>query len=229
MNSPILSRLTIRRDVALSSLLSVLISSDGTVAPLTGKALMWAVFDREEGHRDFLWRESGDGVFYTRSVTPPIDAQGLFTIDAANPVTGIAAGSRLAFNLRANPVVRLKRPGKLSAKNDVLMHALYGVPKGARAGVRDEVGRKAALSWLARQAGRSGFSFVDQEVVLTSVREHSFKKPGQTGDEAVRFTSVDFEGLLTVTDPDAFNLMLSQGLGSAKAYGNGLMLVSKGS
>ncbi|RYD61629.1 MAG: type I-E CRISPR-associated protein Cas6/Cse3/CasE, partial [Verrucomicrobiaceae bacterium] len=43
----------------------------------------------------------------------------------------------------------------------------------------------------------------------------------------LRFTSVDLTGQLTVTDPTAFQAMLLQGLGHAKAFGCGLMVVRR--
>ena len=41
------------------------------------------------------------------------------------------------------------------------------------------------------------------------------------------FSTLDFDGILTVNDPAAFLLALSRGFGAAKAYGCGLMLIRR--
>ena len=41
----------------------------------------------------------------------------------------------------------------------------------------------------------------------------------------IRFSTVDFSGELLVTNPQLFNLALYNGLGHAKAFGCGLLLV----
>ena len=226
MTNMLLSRVSIRRDVALSSLLSVLIQDDKTVAPMAGKALMWAAFDTAgEAPRDFLWREAGNGVFYTVSARAPIDAQGLFQIDESLPIMDdLAPGTELAFSLRANPVVRIARPDGKTSKHDVMMNALKDTPSGSRAEVRTDLGRTAALAWLARQGGTHGFTIIEDEVVIVGTRQHEFKKADAN---TVQYTAVDFQGRLTVTDPEKFREVLASGLGAAKAYGCGLMMVAK--
>jgi len=40
-------------------------------------------------------------------------------------------------------------------------------------------------------------------------------------------STVDFQGILTVTDPELFRKALYEGLGKSKAFGCGLMLVRR--
>jgi len=47
------------------------------------------------------------------------------------------------------------------------------------------------------------------------------------GGREIRFSTLDFTGLLTVTDPDVFLDKLEQGIGPAKAFGCGLMLLKR--
>ena len=41
------------------------------------------------------------------------------------------------------------------------------------------------------------------------------------------FSTLEFEGLLTVSDPDAFLSGIARGFGATKAYGCGLMLIRR--
>ena len=43
----------------------------------------------------------------------------------------------------------------------------------------------------------------------------------------MRIAIVEFEGVLTVTDPQRFLISLGRGFGRAKAYGCGLMLIAR--
>lgn len=43
-----------------------------------------------------------------------------------------------------------------------------------------------------------------------------------------QFSSVDYTGMLTVTDPGLFLQRLSQGYGKSRAFGCGLMLIKPG-
>jgi CRISPR system Cascade subunit CasE len=206
-----------------------LIGHDRTVAPHSGKALMWAAFDNPDGERDFLWREAGDGVFYTLSNREPIDAQGLFAIDPPKEFSpSLKTGDDLSFSLRVNPVVRRKsaRNPERSVKHDVMMDALQNVPREERKEKRDEVGRQAVLSWLRRQGKDAGFTFEDENVVVTAIRQHEVPKSPR---RPVRFTAVDLDGRLRVTEPALFIEKIGSGFGSAKAYGCGLMMIRRSS
>jgi CRISPR system Cascade subunit CasE len=52
--------------------------------------------------------------------------------------------------------------------------------------------------------------------------QHSSQKKG---GHTIRFSSVDFQGMLTVADPQTFSHQYRLGFGRAKAMGCGLMLI----
>jgi CRISPR system Cascade subunit CasE len=56
----------------------------------------------------------------------------------------------------------------------------------------------------------------------SAYQQHLLRKKGNTN---IRFSSIDFAGNLTVTDPEKFKQVLFSGIGPAKAFGCGLMLV----
>lgn len=106
-------------------------------------------------------------------------------------------GQRLVFRLRANPTV--KRDGK-------------------RIGIYDESER---LVWLGRKGDASGFRVLEARV------ESDGKQKGLTGKgcETV-FSAAVFDGVLEVTDVEIFVSTLTNGIGSAKGFGFGLLSIA---
>ena len=47
------------------------------------------------------------------------------------------------------------------------------------------------------------------------------------GDALMRYSTLDFEGTLTVREPSVLISRIAQGFGSAKAYGYGLLLMRR--
>ncbi len=134
----------------------------------------------------------------------------------------------LSFRLRANPTRRI-------AKADDAM-------KGKRVELRRE---EEQIDWLIRkgQGQRTrvpgGFDLVMKpisnseggvhQVACVNVRpegkQQGRKKVGESSHSMTHF-AVLFEGLLRVTDADAFLESLVRGIGSGKAYGFGLLSIA---
>jgi CRISPR system Cascade subunit CasE len=123
----------------------------------------------------------------------------------------LAAGHRLRFRLRANPTVRrvFSPP------------APEGQPKksGTRVGVYGEDPQRA---WLARKAEQHGFRVLDSRVTDRGLQVARKAK----GSSPLQHLCVDFDGTLEVTDSDRFLAVLYSGIGSAKAFGFGLLSVA---
>ncbi|NLN76632.1 MAG: type I-E CRISPR-associated protein Cas6/Cse3/CasE [Armatimonadetes bacterium] len=105
-------------------------------------------------------------------------------------------GQLLQFRLRANPTV--KRNGK-------------------RLGLYAE---EEQTNWLLRKAECGGFK------VLHVVLKSAGKRKATTNDKTATFVAVIFEGVLRVTDADKFAQTLVSGIGSAKAFGFGLLSIA---
>ena len=67
--------------------------------------------------------------------------------------------------------------------------------------------------WLLEQAGKHGFALTEGAFQVT---------------RPVTLLAVTYEGILQVTDQEAFREMLCQGIGRGKAYGLGLMTILHG-
>ena len=83
----------------------------------------------------------------------------------------------------------------------------------------------AAIRWLAGQSDKAGFALRGETAVET-YRQHELSKRSG-GNRTVQFSSVDYSGLLEVTDADRFIKPMARGFGRAKAFGCGLMLIRR--
>jgi len=121
---------------------------------------------------------------------------------------------RLRFRLRANPTRRARKSSRHPSGHPV-------EPKWI--GKRIPVLPDALQDWLARRGTEGSF----QVAALTSVLPGYvyFNKTGQPGG-GQRLFSVLFEGVLELTDPEAFVNTLQTGIGPGKAYGFGLLSVA---
>ena len=267
--------------------------------------LLWDLFPTEK-KRGFLFREEiakeqlkhqkrikGESLFYLVSKQKPSEDSPIFHVDSKQYAPRLETGQRLAFKLRANPVVARKKPGqKNSVRHDVVMdaqrsllgalaccfdlshvehlkksvlrHQIFNAWRASenpscieilreviRANERFESlaetnlaptqlidwALKAAADsalefWLKEKGARNGFELVHGESINSKkrlkiqaegYRWHPMPKKGREAG----FSSVDFEGELQVVDPELFQAMLFNGIGPAKAFGCGLMMVRR--
>ncbi|RIK32829.1 MAG: type I-E CRISPR-associated protein Cas6/Cse3/CasE [Chloroflexi bacterium] len=125
----------------------------------------------------------------------------------------VKPGQQLAFRLRANPTRRL---GK-SATYD----------KGKRVGLYK---LEEQLNWLQRKANDHGFRIhsvmpTQQQRIEGRIPRKEAQPTSKTAHDA-KFFSVQFDGILQVTDPERFLAAVHAGIGSGKAFGFGLLSVA---
>jgi CRISPR system Cascade subunit CasE len=219
-----LSRACLRRDASVKALAQIFLPEDNDARVTVTHKLLWTLFsDGPERERDFLWREAKPGLYYILSARPPQDRHNLFKLDPAKLFAPtLIAGDRLAFSLRANPTVARKGTDKRGRRSDVVMDAIKPAPKDERAEKRTIAIQQAGEEWLRRQGERHGF-----EIETVRVDRYCILAPPHRGAE-MRIATLDFDGILKVVDQAEFLPMLTHGLGRAKAYGCGLMLIRKG-
>ena len=227
MRTAFLSRISLRRDGSVMALARLLVPNGGA-APrhATAHHLLWSLFaDSPDRRRDFLWREESAGRFYTLSSREPMDRHNLFIIESKPFEPCLAPGDRLRFSLRANPVVsRFSGRDTRGVRHDVIMDALRHVPREERSDRRFSIAVEAGRAWLARQGQRHGF-VPDSNVAVDGYENLRLPRPGR--ERPLVFSTVDFDGVLTVTDPEAFLAQLFVGFGRARAFGCGLMLIRR--
>lgn len=229
------ARLRASRGEALSAIAPLLLPDDPKQHAGHAHRILWLLFqDIPDQKRDFLWRDEGDGRYMVLSTRPPFDPHHLFDLETKPFEPNLQAGDRLAFSLRANPVVARKQartaaaleqhgPRARGQKVDVVMDALKPIAAGKRAAVRDEIAAKVGSEWLTRQGEASGFKLTRTPVVDGYAQVPVERRKGR----AAGFSVLNFAGELEVADPAVFLERLHMGFGSAKAFGNGLMLIRR--
>lgn len=201
--------------------------------------LLWQLFT-EQQQRNFLFREEqsngltsqrGMPEYLVLSQTAPVLNSELFHIETKLFAPKLNEGDQLAFRLRANPTVSTKAEeatGKRGQRHDVMMHARKCAQAG---GVTDSIALKqhmeqAALDWLVKdeRTSRLGIRF-DTPPAVMAYSQHKTSK--QARQPTISYSSVDYEGVLTVTAPELLLNQIATGIGRAKAFGCGLMLLRR--
>ncbi|NMG44761.1 type I-E CRISPR-associated protein Cas6/Cse3/CasE [Aromatoleum toluvorans] len=91
----------------------------------------------------------------------------------------------------------------------------------------------AARTWISKRLGEAGVRSVDRLSRFSGELEPSIDWTGYTQHRLehrgrrIQFSSVDYEGMVEVTDPAKLQLALVAGIGRAKAFGCGLLLVRR--
>ena len=185
--------------------------------------LLWRLFPGEaketrsndgEARQSFLFRIEDNPTgrparLLVQSRRPPEATSGLIVIGTREFQPKPVAGQRLAFLLTANPVKTITntqrdaKPGKISEKCRVpLIH---------------EADQRA---WLTRKLANAG------EIVTASVLPHVpmyFRK----GNRGGKLATATFDGVLQVRDSTRLTELLENGIGPAKGFGCGLLLVRR--
>lgn len=139
----------------------------------------------------------------------PIGAHGLVLLGTRELDPRPTMGQRLAYVLTANPVKtitdanRETKPGKRSKKSRVPL-----------------IKEQEQQQWLVRKLAEA--AAIESCVVHSNVSLY-FRKENSGG----KLVTVTFEGILCVTESDRLTTLLENGVGPAKGFGCGLLLVRR--
>ncbi len=127
----------------------------------------------------------------------------------------LTVGNVLEFSVTVNPVITKK--GK---RSDIVMDWRFHHDRKSKplAEVVSEEGKK----WLETRSQKYGFELI--RVTADGYQQHQFYKTKET---KIKISTLDFAGILKVTDPECFKEILFKGLGPAKGFGCGLVLVKR--
>lgn len=199
---------------------------------------LWKFFpSNQDQQRDFIFRRYDQEVtprFYIVSKREPVAFSDIWQVQSQPYAPQLSDGQHLSFQLRANPVVTKTNDKGKPQRHDVVIDAKkrflleHGLTEDAtwRDLKRDEgkpllydLTQQTCLDWLQSRSDRLGFSIVAANV--NAYQQHRADK------REIRFSTVDFSGELIVTDHELFQHTLFHGIGHAKAFGCGLLLVKK--
>lgn len=122
-------------------------------------------------------------------------------------VTGnLQRGRTLHFRLCANPtIVRVVRDDEGNRRKNGRREALYSAEK--------------QCAWLHKKASDHGFEVIRYQISQQRKTHEPVKR--------ITLFTVQFDGILQVTDTDKFNTAWRKGIGSAKAFGCGLLSLAR--
>ncbi|WP_292372747.1 type I-E CRISPR-associated protein Cas6/Cse3/CasE [Methanosarcina sp. UBA411] len=204
--------------------------------------VIWSLFaSNPDKQRDFLYRQdekNGFPLFYIVSEQEPEANADLWHIESKEYRPLLSTGQRLVFSLRANPIVTRwdedKNGKPHQHRHDVVMDAKTRmekeiIPKNKKPQV-PEIVQKEGFEWLRKKGDNNGFEVEEGQVIATGYRCSRFFKPKEKnskakGKHSVNISTIDFSGILTVTDPESLTNALYKGIGPAKSFGCGLMLI----
>ncbi len=144
---------------------------------------------------------------------------------------GIKNGQVLWFRLRANPTKRVAKEGDpMKGKRVELMREEDQIDWLMRKGSGKNKATTGGFDLLVREVAEPGGEMrLVPYVTACSEGKQVWRKKGKPGAARAHTTthlSVLFEGLLRVTDTEAFLETLVRGIGAGKAFGFGLLSVA---
>lgn len=168
----------------------------------------------DEARQGFLFRIEHNPIgraarLLVQSRRAPVQANGVQLMGSREIHPQPSPGQRLSFLLTANPTKTITdtqrdaKPGKRSDKCRVPL-------------IRED----DQCQWLSRKLGKGG------NIEAVNIQPHPpllFRK----GRYAGKLVTATFEGILCVSDPERLITLLENGIGPAKAFGCGLLLLRR--
>lgn len=201
----------------------------------TWHKMLWECYpDQPEAERDFLTRiDQIEGAyrFWVLAKRKPVRPQWCpvdgFSLNEIAP--SFLAHRYYAFDLRANPV---KATVQRTANGEPLLKANGKRKSGKRMPLvkpdelRAWLDRKGEVRCRDKETGQDvpgGFRIVEERAFeISPMVESHFRKKGHSGYHG----GVQFRGILEVTDREQFIESYQSGIGSAKGFGFGLLLLA---
>lgn len=212
---------------------------------------------REEIANEQTQTHRNSPLYYTLSKEEPKADSVIFKVDTKLFTPSIDSGAKLIFRLRANPTVSRPVEGKKkSVRHDVIMNAQreFLISECRSRDIKTELTKSdlikslqnhqdykgqggaqrlhesidattgdAAKQWLIKRGENYGFSIEPHQLQATGYRWNALPEK----DRKAGFSSVDYEGVLTVTDSGRLLEGIARGMGPSKAFGCGLMLIKR--
>jgi len=192
---------------------------------------LWELFaDDPDRKRDFLYRDLGDGSFLTVSAREPVDSRGVWHVETKEYDPSLSAGERLHFSLRANAVRKTRAKDGKQVRHDVVQDLRKQLEAGGMPPddlpPRLALAQQAGLDWLEARQESLGLELAEGTVFVERYQAEPLLKGGRRRGKAT-VASIDLRGFATVSNPEHLRKALFQGVGPAKSFGYGLLLVRR--
>lgn len=174
----------------------------GLISDYDWHQYVWGWFNQKcEQNREFLFRvfdRNGYKQIISLSKEKPLNNNEWLNIDLDKSFNTERVYD---FNIKVNPIKQIKTEGVKRSKK-------VGLYKD------DDI-----VEWVKQKGGKNGFQVMKFQI-LENKMNYSKKKSCK-----IAIRGICLEGRLKITDVECFKKMYCDGLGSAKSFGYGLMLI----
>ena len=186
---------------------------------------LWALYsDNPQRKRDFLYRELDPTTYLCLSAREPEDGKGIWRMAVKPFDPKLAEGDRLYVSLRANAVVKRRTAAGRQVRYDVVQDARKRFEeRGEPVPPRVELAQEQGVRWLLDRQEAMGLYFEDLSLAVTS---YMVRRTWHAGKD-ISLGTLDFTGFAVVDDVDKALKSLREGVGPAKGFGCGLLLIRR--
>jgi len=194
--------------------------------------LIWSFFAGSQ-NRDFLFRVEQDGrgfrAFTLSRREPQADSE-VWNVESKEFDPRLRKGDCFDFSVRVNPVIRASSGPGRGKRHDVVMHAKARADAEEPLRTTADLIQRCGADWLAKRSLSHGFSLSGEgepaeRVIASRYLRRKMRKSGGTAPIVV--ATLDLSGCLRIEDVTAFRKTLFEGLGPAKGFGCGLMMIKR--
>lgn len=198
--------------------------------------LLWKLFPNVlKGSSSFLFyrnevlnNSSGSVIFIIVSDIKPVKTAKYWQLTTKDYAPDLKLGDFFEFRVRVNPTIARKVEGKKhSVRHDVIMNRKMENKKIGKVVSMDQLIFEEGLNWIQSKALKNGFSIDPNKLLIHSYMQHLMSPSNNSNTQKIQLSTLRYDGILKVTDPSLFQSLLFKGIGSAKGFGCGLMLIKR--
>ncbi len=187
--------------------------------------LIWSLFGERQGDRNFLYHMSAKSPskdVYLYSDTPVQDSHDLWDVQTRHfaLADNLQVGDRLIWDIRVNAT---RRKAGHANRIDIVLEG-----KRCDDG-RDwlDVAQDVVTPWLSAKLSVIGLEAPQDAMEVIAYDRLKFAHDARRGGAPVTVAATDVRGIGTVTDPELLKAGLLKGIGAARSYGCGMLLVRR--
>jgi len=195
-----------------------------------GHHLVWSLFGDRGGDRHFLYRMTGPTAAETILIASderPQDRHGLWELEVKDLrlLDTLAKGDRIEWSLRVNATVRSRSgTGRESSTSHCIVDRAR---RGGAKGTSMQVAMQVVPPWLAVRLAAAGIEACAENMTVQAYDKRRFGHGPGAPSPLVIIATTDVVGSGVVHDADAVRRAMREGIGRARAYGCGLLLIRR--
>ena len=191
---------------------------------------IWGLFDSDNNQAlqagDFVFKVdqlAETPVIHLLSKRQPKQQINRWQVNSSLWQPDIAENALFQFALRVNPCVKIN--GK---RHDIFLHAKKTATPEEQKNLHQTL-TDVGNQFLLKRAESWGVEFLNDSIRFGNSNTCQGKKHDSTATKHhnIKISMVDYSGILKIKDPTLFTEKITKGIGHAKRFGCGLMLINK--